>query len=106
MFAPGPGVDAAVVRFVCHETQPLDGSAREMFFKAVRAAFGKRRKMLKNALAALERSEVPAGSTLRALESADIDPARRGETLDLDEFVALARALCDIAEVESTSPST
>ena len=106
VFAPRPRVDAAVVRFLCRETQPLEGAERKMFFKAVRAAFGKRRKMLKNALAALERSEVPAGSTLRALESADIDPARRGETLDLDEFVVLAQALCDEADVESTFPST
>ena len=106
VFAPRPRVDAAVVRFLCRETQPLDGVERKMFFKAVRAAFGKRRKMLRNALAALEHNDVPAGTARRALESADIDPTRRGETLDLDEFVALARALCDEAGKESTSLST
>jgi len=106
VFAPRPRVDAAIVRFVCHETIPLGGTEREMFSKAVQAAFGKRRKMLKNALAVLERSDVPAGGTLRALESADIDPARRGETLAVDEFVALARALCSETGEESVFPST
>jgi len=105
VFAPRPRVDAAVVRFSCRETQPLDGSEQKMFFKAVRAAFGKRRKMLKNALATLERSEVPAGGTLQALEAADIDPARRGETLALDEFVALARALCREQQESPASPA-
>jgi len=106
VFAPRPRVDAAVVRFVCRETMPLGETERAMFSKTVRAAFGKRRKMLKNALAALERSDVPAGGTLRALESADIDPARRGETLGLDEFIDLARALCRETGEESVFPST
>jgi len=94
VFAPRPRVDAAVVRFTRHETAPLDGRERDMFFRTVHAAFGRRRKMLKNALAALAREGVPTDRIIRALEIARIDPTRRGETLGLDEFVALARALC------------
>ncbi len=94
VFAPRPRVDAAVVRFICRETLPLEGAERDMFFKTVRAAFGKRRKMLKNALAELEQDALPAGSVLRALEAAEIEPAQRGETLDLAKFMTLAQALC------------
>jgi 16S rRNA (adenine1518-N6/adenine1519-N6)-dimethyltransferase len=50
------------------------------------AAFGQRRKMLRQSLKGL-----PGG--LAALEQAGIDSARRAETLSIAEFVAVARAL-------------
>ena len=50
------------------------------------AAFGQRRKMLRRSLQAL-----PAA--LEALDALGIDPARRAETLSVEEFVAVAREL-------------
>ena len=50
------------------------------------AAFGQRRKMLRSSLK-------PLAGALEALETLGIDPQRRAETLSVDEFVALARAL-------------
>jgi 16S rRNA (adenine1518-N6/adenine1519-N6)-dimethyltransferase len=50
------------------------------------AAFGQRRKMLRQSLKALSGGEA-------AMEACRIDPRRRAETLEIDEFVALARAL-------------
>lgn len=56
----------------------------------VRAAFGQRRKTLGNALAAYFGQ--PRGAIESWLRSERIDPTRRGETLAVDEFIALAAA--------------
>jgi 16S rRNA (adenine1518-N6/adenine1519-N6)-dimethyltransferase len=50
------------------------------------AAFGQRRKMLRSSLRQFPRA-------LDAAEALGIDPRRRAETLSVDEFVGLARAL-------------
>jgi 16S rRNA (adenine1518-N6/adenine1519-N6)-dimethyltransferase len=50
------------------------------------AAFGQRRKMLRQSLK-------PVSGAIEALEMLGIDPARRAETLSVDEFLALARML-------------
>ena len=63
-----------------------------MLRRTVRASFGQRRKTLRRAL----RSIVP--DPLPALEEAGIDPLRRGETLDEQEFLTLANALSAAAE--------
>jgi 16S rRNA (adenine1518-N6/adenine1519-N6)-dimethyltransferase len=81
-FTPPPKVDSAVVRM-----QPLGPERRrardeDLFTRVVAAAFSQRRKTLRNALRAL------AGEGDFA--AAGIDPARRGETLSVDEFIALA----------------
>ena len=57
---------------------------RDLVFRLIDASFAQRRKTLHAAL----RKIVPSG----AFERAGIDPTRRGETLDIDEFVALATA--------------
>ena len=56
----------------------------------MRAAFNQRRKTLANALSAhLHGGRSAAGDLLREIA---IDTRRRGETLSVDEFIALARA--------------
>jgi len=50
------------------------------------AAFGQRRKMLRQSLKGLPRA-------LEALERIGIDPTRRAETLNVADFIAVARAL-------------
>ena len=57
--------------------------------KLVRAAFGKRRKMLRNALADLLAGQAAA----EVFAAAGVDPAARAESLDLAAFAALSRAL-------------
>ena len=83
-FYPAPKVESAVVRLVPRATPLADET--ESFRTLVRAAFQQRRKTLRNALRALgapDRAD-------RALEGAGIDPARRGETLSIQEFSVLA----------------
>jgi 16S rRNA (adenine1518-N6/adenine1519-N6)-dimethyltransferase len=90
-FYPSPGVESAVVRVDAHETPPVDVEDVDGFFRVVRAGFSQRRKQLRNALAAgLARS--PA-EVVERLNEAGIDPRRRAQTLGLEEWIRVARAL-------------
>ncbi len=81
-FTPSPRVSSAVV----HLTPRLDPAVPVAALERVTAAaFGQRRKMLRAAMRAL------AGG-VEALDAAQIDGARRAETLTIAEFEALARA--------------
>ena len=83
-FTPPPKVDSAIVRM--EPLGPGRPRARDdaLFASIVGAAFSQRRKMLRGAVKAL----VPA----EAFVKAGIDPQRRGETLSVGEFIALADA--------------
>lgn len=86
-FVPAPRVDSAVLRIVPRAAPlPVD---EQQFSRVVHAAFGQRRKTLRNALA----SAFDAAAIDRALAAVAIDGRRRGETLTVDEFVTLTRAL-------------
>ncbi len=82
-FTPPPKITSAVVRLEPRET-PLEADLKAME-RVTQAAFGQRRKMLRQSLKAL------GGEAL--LDKAGIDPTRRAETLDVQEFVALANAI-------------
>lgn len=81
-FAPPPRVQSRVVRLVPHPTLPHPARDEGRFAAVVAAAFGRRRKQLKNALAGL--------LDTAAIEAADVDPAARAETLSVADFVRLA----------------
>ena len=66
---------------------PGDTRLRRRTFDLVDAAFGQRRKMLRQALSEIFGSSTAAS---HALERASIAPTRRGEELVLDDFVRLA----------------
>ena len=83
-FVPPPKIASAVVHIV-PGAQP-DSIRFEALERLTGAAFGQRRKMLRQSLKGLNGGEA-------ALAIAGIDPARRGETLTVAEFVAVARAL-------------
>ncbi len=87
VFWPVPNVDSILVGFE-RRTTPLGTEAeRVATFPIVDAAFGQRRKMLRQALAGL----LGAGASER-LERAGVDPTARGEQLSIDDFLAIARA--------------
>jgi len=83
-FVPPPKVMSAVVHIVPAE-QP-EGVAVGTIERLTAAAFGQRRKMLRQSLKGLP-------GALDALAAVGVDPARRAETLSIDEFVAVARAM-------------
>jgi 16S rRNA (adenine1518-N6/adenine1519-N6)-dimethyltransferase len=81
-FTPPPKVDSAVVRMRPLGPQRRRARDEALFATMVAAAFSQRRKTLRNALRAL------AGEA--AFVAVGIDPIRRGETLSVEEFIALA----------------
>jgi len=83
-FTPPPKVLSAIIH-VEPAAMPGGVSAR-MLERVTEAAFGQRRKMLRQSLKGLP-------SALDALETLGIDPQRRAETLDVADFVAIARIL-------------
>lgn len=88
VFWPVPNVDSGLVAL--NRRQPPTAAGREETFAVIDAAFSQRRKTLRGALAALAGSPDRAE---RALRAAEIDPAARGETLDVADFARVARAL-------------
>ena len=83
-FTPPPKVMSAVVH-VTPAAAP-EGVSMRVLARVTEAAFGQRRKMLRQSL-----KGVPGA--LDALEALGIDPSRRAETLTIAEFCAVARAL-------------
>jgi 16S rRNA (adenine1518-N6/adenine1519-N6)-dimethyltransferase len=90
VFYPPPKVDSAIVRFTPLAQPPVPISDPRLFEQVVRAAFGQRRKTLSNALSAVP--DWTRDTTLAALGAAGIDPQRRGETLGVADFAAIANA--------------
>jgi 16S rRNA (adenine1518-N6/adenine1519-N6)-dimethyltransferase len=89
-FLPPPKVDSAVV---CALFRPPADAVSDpaRFRRLVKAGFAQRRKTLGNALRAARVAEPDA--LARALATAGVDPARRGETLTVSEWAALDRGL-------------
>ncbi|HWU45794.1 MAG TPA: 16S rRNA (adenine(1518)-N(6)/adenine(1519)-N(6))-dimethyltransferase RsmA [Humibacter sp.] len=87
VFWPVPNVDSILVAFERHEVEPGDETLRRSTFELVDAAFGQRRKMLRQSLAAVFGGSAAATA---ALEAADLKPTSRGEELTVDDFVRLA----------------
>ena len=83
-FVPPPKVASSVVHIV--PAQAPEGVDPARIEQITHAAFGQRRKMLRSSL-----KTVPGA--LKALEELGIDEQRRAETLEVADFVALARAL-------------
>ena len=83
-FTPPPKVMSAVVH-ILPATMP-EGVRMATLERLTAAAFGQRRKMLRQSLK-------PVAGALDAAERIGIDVTRRAETVRVDEFIALARAL-------------
>jgi len=93
-FVPAPRVDSAVavLRFSAAPRVALDDPA--FYATVVRAAFGQRRKMLRNALGALAATRGLDSAGLEArFTQAGVDSRARAETLGLEDFARLAAAL-------------
>lgn len=88
-FIPAPEVMSVVVSCRVRQQPAVAVQDEKLFFRVVKAAFGQRRKTLANALRG---AGFPKEQVRDALESAGIDPIRRGETLTLAEFGQLADA--------------
>jgi len=83
-FRPPPKVDSAVVRLVPRDPATVGIHDHRRFADVVRAAFGQRRKTLRNALNTVVSAE--------QFQAAGVRPDARAEQLDVAEFIALANA--------------
>ena len=95
-FVPQPKVTSSVVRLKPRPApEPCD---RRLLEQVAAAAFGQRRKMLRQSLKSL--SADPA----RLAAAAQVDPTRRAETIPVSGFVAMARELADIRAEKTSMP--
>jgi len=93
-FLPPPRVESAVVEVRWAATPRVDVGDADAYRAVVRAAFGQRRKTLRNALGALATGRgFDAPALLAAFSQAGIDPGTRAERLTTADFARLARAL-------------
>ena len=83
-FTPPPKVMSAIVHVVPGEAP--EGVSMRVLERVTEAAFGQRRKMLRQSLKGMP-------GALDALNALGIDPQRRAETLSVAEFVAIAKTL-------------
>lgn len=87
VFWPAPNVDSGLVRLV-RSSAPGGDELRKKLFKIIDAAFGQRRKTLRSALG----SVFGTGAQVdEVLANAGVDSSRRGEELELAEFLAIAK---------------
>ena len=81
-FRPPPKVDSAVVRLVPRDPDSIGVQAPQRFTEVVRAAFGQRRKTLRNALSTV--------CDVEQIEAAGLRPDARAEQVEVAGFIRLA----------------
>ena len=91
MFMPQPNVDSTVIGLHVREEKKYNVDNEDIFFKTVKASFGQRRKTLLNSLGGL--GFLSKDQIKLALQEANIDEKRRGETLSIEEFASLSNAV-------------
>ena len=92
LFFPKPKIDSQIIEIRFKESPDFPADNEKFLFSVIKAAFGKRRKTLKNSLSGSELG-IDAQTAVSALNRAGIDPARRAETLTVEEFVKLSNAI-------------
>ena len=97
-FYPVPKVDSVVLSFIPLRSPRVDVGDEPFFRRVVKAAFGQRRKTLWNCLKSLKLG-ADDRELSQALMKCGIDGVRRGETLSLEEFAVLSKALLALAPV-------
>jgi len=99
LFFPKPKVDSEVLEIIFKNIIKYPAKDELFFFRVIKAAFSKRRKTLKNALAGSE-LHIDAKTAVQVLENAGIDPSRRAETFTVQEFVKMSNYIGDVIPTE------
>ena len=94
VFVPQPNVDCVVVRLTKRDEPVVTVKNEAFFFKVIKLSFAQRRKtILNNLVNQLDEGKEKKESILLALEQANIESSRRGETLTIEEYANLSDAL-------------
>jgi 16S rRNA (adenine1518-N6/adenine1519-N6)-dimethyltransferase len=88
-FYPPPKVDSAVLRIDLYPAPLIPASDLGAFFQLIKAGFSQKRKTLRNSLSG--GLHLPPSTIETILLTANIDPMRRAETLDMAEWSQLTR---------------
>lgn len=91
-FYPKPAVNSTVLKIVFRKLHADRADDEDVLFRVIKAAFGRRRKTLRNSLAG-SRLPVEPKQAAELLSMAGIDPSRRAETLSVNEFVRLSNVM-------------
>ena len=91
-FIPSPSVSSVVIKINLYD-KPLFDVNENLYFSVVRAAFGKRRKTLLNALSNSEFLDLPKEEVEKVLNFAGIDKNIRGEALLLSDFAKITNII-------------
>lgn len=83
-FIPPPAVDSAVLQIISHEKPLADRPTIDQILRLLKIGFAGKRKMLRNTLGNLENG-------MELLAKAGIDPTRRPETLNINEWISIAQ---------------
>jgi 16S rRNA (adenine1518-N6/adenine1519-N6)-dimethyltransferase len=102
-FHPQPKVQSTVLRFDLRDAPSADFGDEAVFRRVVRAAFSRRRKTVRNALSG--GLQVPGEALDALLRAAGIDPGARAESLPVEAFAALSRALSAASGWRAGGPS-
>jgi len=93
-FHPAPKVESSVVRIDLYKQPKYDCHNEDILFRLIRAAFGQRRKMLKNA-AGEAFSHLGKEKLGKIITSCGYREDIRGEKVDIDGFVRMANIICE-----------
>jgi len=102
LFYPAPKIESEVLEVNFNISRAYPPHDETMLFQVVKAAFGKRRKTVKNALSA-SGLHIDSQIAKKALAAAGIDPGRRAETMNAAEFVALQISLAQVLKSSNVS---
>ena len=91
-FRPRPKVNSVVLEMDFERPYPMRVSSEEVFNRVVKAAFAHRRKTLLNSFR-IHSPEWSDEILLKAMQECGVDSQRRAETLHMDEFLCLSKAL-------------
>jgi 16S rRNA (adenine1518-N6/adenine1519-N6)-dimethyltransferase len=93
VFIPQPNVDSAVIRLKLRDKPAVETEDEAFMFEVIQASFVQRRKTISNNLLAAFFGKERKAELEAVLASCGVDPVRRGETLTLEEFALLSRAI-------------
>jgi 16S rRNA (adenine1518-N6/adenine1519-N6)-dimethyltransferase len=94
VFIPQPNVDSAVIRLTKRNEPLYPVISEDFFFMVTRGSFVQRRKtILNNLMSSLPKGKENKEMILSALQEAEVEPSRRGESLSIKEFALLSDAL-------------
>ena len=93
VFYPRPKVSSMIVKLNIYKKPPVQVGNEKLFLNIMRASFQQRRKRLINSLSNYFKGVIVKAEIENILTETNIDSNRRGETLTLEEFAKLSKAM-------------